>query len=216
MPRRHFQHQKIGLLGGPQHRPGQAEFVVERPGRCHHLTQGAQDRRDEILGRRLARRSGDSDDAQPAVGQVGGHHGGESGQCAQHGGAGTVAVVLEHSGLGIGCHRRWDHDGRYADRSGRQHGDRAGGHGGGGEVMAVGIGSGQRQEQPAGDDGPRIELDRPGHQRRRRLGRVDIGQPAADDVGDLGHGQSDHRARSSSARASSSRSSKGRVVPPAV
>ena len=115
-------------------------------------------------------------------------------------------------GLGL------DHDGGDPDRPGRQHRHRAGRHRRGRVVMSVGARSRQRQEQPARTDGPRVELDGPGDAEFRGGLRRDVGQRAADDLGDLGDGQIDHRraCRASSARASSTRSSNGRTSPAAA
>ncbi len=84
MTRRHLQDQEIGVGGGSQHRPRVAELVVERTRRGHHLTERRQHRRQQILGRGLARRPGDTDDAQSAGRQLGGHRGGQLGQRGEH------------------------------------------------------------------------------------------------------------------------------------
>ncbi|SIA11587.1 Uncharacterised protein [Mycobacteroides abscessus subsp. abscessus] len=61
-PGRKLQHQELGGFRRPQHRPGMAELVVERPGRSHHLAERAEHGGDQILCRGLARRARDPDD----------------------------------------------------------------------------------------------------------------------------------------------------------
>ena len=122
--------------------------------------------------------------------------------------------MLEDAGAlvagGRGCH-----DGGHSDRPRREHRDGAFLDRRGGEVVSVGPGAGQRQEQPAGTDCPRVELHGSGDTGNGGLFGADVGEPATDDVGDRGNGQSDHVRcpAASSAAASSSRSSKGRVTP---
>src|SRR5690348_3595273 len=78
--------------------------------------------------------------------------------------------------------------------------------------MPVDASAGQRQEQPAGSDFAGIEFDGPGDVNLRGVFGGDVGEFAADDGGNLRHGEVDH-ARASSAAASSTRSSKGCVCP---
>jgi hypothetical protein len=59
--------------------------------------------------------------------------------------------------------------------------------------MPVGPRSGQRQEEPARAHDPRVEFDGAGDVEFRGGLRRDVGQRAADDFGDLGNGQVDHR-----------------------
>jgi transcription termination factor Rho len=59
-----FQHEVSRVRRRAQHRVRVAEFVVERARRCDGRSQPAQDLLDQVLGRRLARRSGDADDGE--------------------------------------------------------------------------------------------------------------------------------------------------------
>ena len=79
-----------------------SEFVVERSRRRDDLAEGPQNGGDQILGGGLARRPGDADDPQTAGSQFIGHRGSEQAQCGQYGRAGTVGIVLEHTGVRVG------------------------------------------------------------------------------------------------------------------
>ena len=165
--------------GGPQHRPGVAQFVVERAGRRDDLAERGEHRGQQILGGRLARRPRDTDDRQPARHQLGGDGGGQLGERAQHRRTRAVRVVLEHAGtrisFGANVVPRGHHDGRDADRSGGQHRHRARRHRGGRVVVPVGTRARQGEEQPARRHRAGVELDGAGHpdavRRRQRTRR---------------------------------------------
>ena len=129
--------------------------------------------------------------------------------------------MLENAGqspVGAWCAVRVgsDHDRGDTDRSGGQYGDRSGGHRRGGVVVSVGASARQRQEQPAGSDFAGIEFDGSRDIAACRVLGGNVGQVAADDGGDLRHGEGDHARRPSSAAASSTRSSNGWVCPARV
>ncbi|VBA39951.1 hypothetical protein LAUMK191_03210 [Mycobacterium attenuatum] len=226
MTGRHLQNQVVGVAAGAQHGPGMTQLVVEGSGRGDHLTQRFEHRGHQILGRGLARRAGDPDDDQSAGHQLRGHRLGQFRQRGQDGRARSVGVVLEHPGQRalVRAPLRRHHDGRDTDRPRGQHRRRPRRHCRRRMVMPVGTRARQGQKQSPRADRSRIELDGAGDAALRGIPRRDVGQGAADDVGDLGHGELDHgrvcpgpasspAARAASASASSSRSSNGRTCP---
>ena len=129
---------------GLQHRVRRAELVVLRPGGRHGRPGGAQQRRDEVLGARLAGRAGDADDRQ--VGQPVDHGPGEQAQ----GGARVLDHDRGHAGDRPAAQ---DRDGTVGDRLR-------------GEVVRVDLRAGERDEQPAGRDLAGVVLDRAVDDRR--------------------------------------------------
>ena len=190
---------------------------MNEPGGATTSPSGASTAATQVLGRRLSRRAGDTDDCQAAGHQLRGHRGGQPGQRGEHRGTRAVGVVLQNAGrrIGSGIGARLDDDRGDPDGPGRHHPDRSGGHRRSGEVVAVRPRTGKGEKQSAGSQRAGVELDRAGHPGRRGVGGRHVGELTADDVGDLGEGQIDHAWDPSVSRdpASSSRSSNGLVCP---
>ena len=178
-----------GLARGAQRGPGVAELVVERAGRRDGRAQRLQQVRDEVLGRRLARRAGDADDgaARPARG------------CRRRGAPARPARPAPR--------RRRRRRRRRARRSwrcptpaarSRRRVDLAGGEhpGGAGRRRPASAKScpstrspGRATNSPPGSTA-RVSNSTEPVTRSSPVGAV---QPAAGDMGDLGEGQLDHR-----------------------
>ena len=114
-PGTHLEHHEAGVLRGAQDRQGQPDLGVERARGGHRRPEVLQEGGDQVLGRGLARRSGDGHDA-----------GGR--QLVQH-----VAGQPTQGGHGV----VGDDDRRLARGSGAERDHRPCAVGGGGEVMAV-------------------------------------------------------------------------------
>ena len=178
-----LQDQESRAGGGEQHRVRVPELVVERPGGCNRRPDAREQLRDEVLGRRLAGGSGDADDSR--AGQSPGDMRRERGD--RRGRVGDLDARRGHRPGDDRCHR-------------------PGGDRGLDEVVAVDVLAGECEEEPAGSHLARIELHR-GVDDSGRVGTS--GEPAADDLGDLGERQRDHGFAARIARRSSSTSSNG-------
>ena len=202
MARRHLQDQEVGVGGRAQHRPRMAELVVERPGRGDHLAQRRQHRGQQVLGRGLARRSGDPDDAsaRPPPTRRPPPRPAWPARPAPRRPSRRCRVRARGRGVGDRPARgattiAGTPTGRAASTATAPAAD-----GRGREIVAVGARARQRQEQPAGGHRARVELDGAGDRVGAACSRRDVGQLAADDLGDLGDGQVDHRAAPSAQR----------------
>ncbi len=167
-PGAHLQHEVPGRGVGAQRGERQADLVVERAGRPHRGADPLQQLGDQVLGAGLAGRSGERD---------------ERGVEALRDGPGERAEGRDDV---------VDHDRRHGapDPAGGQHGHRAGLDGALGEVVAVHVLTGEGGEEPARPHVAGVDHDRSGDPLLRV--RQVAGLPA-DDGGDLGEGQVDHR-----------------------
>ncbi len=179
-----LQHEVAGAGVGAQRRPGQAELVVERPGRRDGGPERGEHRGEQVLGGGLAGAAGDPDDR----GRRQRPHcvPGERGERGEDGGACPVVVALVQVGAGLAGHRRRDHGGR-VDLAPGEHARGPGGH----RRRRVGVPvdplARQRDEQAAGRDRARVELD--GGHPLLPGGAV---QASTGDGGDVGQPHLDH------------------------
>lgn len=188
-PRRLLEDEEASGFGGAQRGPGVAEFVVERAGRGDDLTERCEHGGDHVLRGRLARRTGDTDNGEAGAGERVHHGAGELREAGEHGRAGSVAVVFEREGVGLGRRNRRHDDRGHTHRPCGQDRHRTGGDGGRGVIVAVRARTGQRQEQATGTDPSRVELDGTGHLGGRI---VDVVQGAPDDLRDPSQCHRDH------------------------
>ena len=121
--RTHFHHEKPRALVGPQNGVRQSELVVEGAQGCDRRAEPTEQLAEDVLGRCLTRRPGHGHDRQ--VGQPADDRPSDP----AHG----VERVVDHHGGRIGGSRA-------------QHRHGAGRHRVGGEVVAVDIGSSERDE----------------------------------------------------------------------
>src|SRR5580693_3671982 len=179
-----------------------AELVVERPGGRDRGAETLDQLSGQVLGGGLAGRAGDARDR--GGGQRVDHEPGQRGQ----------------GGRDVANNDRWSQYGGDRDGPGREHRDRAGRDGGGGEVVPVDPFPRDRGEQAAGAGPPGVDHHLAGHHSARVPAQLAVGA-----LGDLGQGQRDHRstahgsrggwplAARSNADAVTARSSKGSTAP---